>query len=110
MIDLLNIDEPDNLDLIEDKNVKALYLKLYKLNYAVFKNSDTTPDNFSIFCNGAIPNKLGAGDYYNTYNVNGDRSLDDFGISKKLNEILKASKCFSQWQNAEAVNVYPIDW
>jgi hypothetical protein len=42
-------------------------------------------------------------DYYNEFNLS---CLDDFGINKKINNVLKKYGLFAEWCNAGVLDVY----
>ena len=85
-------------------DVSAAYSELEMKGYAV-TNRGQQSGEFQIFCDGAYTDKKGVGDYYQRGNTR-NKEVDDFGINKKVRNILNKYGLWSEWINAEIAAIH----
>ena len=84
-------------------NVSAAYSELEMKGYAV-ENLGHQSGEFQILCDGADDRK-GVGDYWQRGNTR-NKEVDDFGINKKVRNILNKYGLWSEWINAEIAAIH----
>ena len=85
-------------------DVSAAYSELEMKGYAV-ENLGHQSGEFQIFCDGAYPDKKGVGDYWQRGNTR-NKEVDDFGINKKVRNILNKYGMWSEWINSEIAAIH----
>ena len=85
-------------------DVSAAYSELEMKGYAVVNHGHHSGE-FQILCDGAYPDKKGVGDYWQRGNTR-NKEVDDFGINKKVRNILNKYGLWSEWINAEIAAIH----
>ena len=96
---MFNNNQRDNMN----DNAQAAYNELEKKGYAIEQHSHHGGE-FQILCDGADDRK-GVGDYWQRGNTK-NNEVDDFGISKKVRNILNKYGMWSEWINSEIAAIH----
>jgi len=88
-----------------ENNTRDAFSELERKGYAV-ENHDWQSGEFQILCDGADDRK-GVGDYWQRGNTR-NKKVDDFGINKKVANILERNGLYAEWINAEICAVHNI--